>query len=72
MAGMVAEVGAWAGFGAKTPHPKYLLPDFSYEEIDCHLLPDPCPACWKYRIISLGGVAAGNAWVCDGRSKDSD
>ena len=32
--GAIAEVGAWAGFVAKTPHTKHFLPDFSDEETD--------------------------------------
>ena len=34
LAGVVVEIGAWAGFGSKTPHTKHFLPDFSDEETD--------------------------------------
>ena len=40
----VPEIGAWAGFGSKTPHLKHFLPDFSDEETDHHPLPDPLRA----------------------------
>lgn len=29
--GAVSDIGAWAGFGAKTPHPLLSLPDFDLD-----------------------------------------